>query len=472
MVGIYKLAVINKKTDMEEKIALLLNHVDRGAVLTSLQANNYYRTLKLLNTSSKNWESICRILENDTENEILVLAKFTESALFRMCLPEYLSIAKRMFELIKSKRHLIFIYKSNLYGEFSYFKNETDFFDFPDNDTFYHADARLDAWLKSNKVSQSDEDFLTLIRERIKVMNDQLNVLPYEKLIDMEIASQNFIEHVAEGLIFRIYVPNDRIWSNEFDKFIILFRDYASSVANEELKITQNRTDSGTICSLYSINKNFEPEKMNELYNEFTSFMDLCSSNTHEAEEIINNLSIDKIAKDKIIKKYVKESKRLLLDIRQEREVKLINIKHRLQNELQEIEISKELLEYINSSIPDSESKNIILGSQVIQNQNFYINSQIIEKVDGIVANELNGNINLAPEEQQILKLIEKYSLDIANATDLKTALYELKDTASTKEAKRSSWQKIYGFIGKVADKVGDVGVALLTKYIEQKMNS
>lgn len=456
---------------MEEKIALLLDHVDRGAVLTSLQANNYYRTLKLLNTSSKNWESICRILENDTENEILVLAKFTESALFRMCLPEYISITKRMFELIKNKRHLIFIYKTNLYGEFSYLKNETNFFDLPDIDNFYHSDGRLDAWLKTNKVSQSEEEFLKLIRETIKIMNDQLNILPYEKLIDIEIASQNFIEHVAEGLIFRIYVPNDRIWSNEFDKFIILFRDYASTIANEELKITQNRTDSGTICSLYSTNKNFEPEKMNELYNQFTSFMDLCSSNIHEAEKIINNLSIDKLSKDKIIKKYVKESKRLLLDIAQEREVKLINIKHRLQSELQEIEITSELLEYINNSVPNSESKNIILGSQVIQNQNFYINSQIIEKVNGIVANELNGNINLTPEEEQILKLIEKYTLDITNKTDLKTALYELKDVASSKEAKRSSWQKLYGFLGKVGDKVGDVGVALLTKYIEQKMN-
>ncbi len=112
------------------------------------------------------------------------------------------------------------------------------------------------------------------------------------------------------------------------------------------------------------------------------------------------------------------------------------------------------------------------MGSQVIQNQNFYINSQIIEKVNGIVANELNGNINLTPEEEQILKLIEKYTLDITNKTDLKTALYELKDAASSKEAKRSSWQKLYGFLGKVGDKVGDVGVALLTKYIEQKMNT
>lgn len=459
-----------------QKTALILDHLDRGTILTTLQTNNYYRTLKFLNTSVKNWESICDILEEDKINEIIVLGKFTENTLFRMCLPEYKVVVQRFTELIKKKKHLFFIYKSNLFGDFSYLNTtiddrESNFLDESSEETYYFNDSTLKSWLYFKNIKETESEYINKVKEFIKKLNIEFNILPYEKLVDIEISGQIFIENISEGLIFKIYVPNDRIWSNEFDKFIILFRDYASSVANEELKIIQNRTDSGTICSLYSLNKNIEEERVNDLYKEFTSFMDLCSSNSNEAIEIINKLNIDQVNKEKIIKKYIKESQRLLLDIKQERELKLITIKHRLQNELQEAEITNELLNYIDNSIPNSESKNIFLGSQVIQNQNIFINSQIIDKVDGIVCNELNGNINFKPEEQELLKLIEKYSENITNATELKTALYELKDSASSKESKRNGWQKIYGFLGKVGDKVGDVGVALLTKYIEQQMN-
>lgn len=458
-----------------QKTALILDHLDRGTILTTLQTNNYYRTLKFLNTSVKNWESICEILEEDETNEIIVLGKFTENTLFRMCLPEYKAVVQRFTKLIKKKKHLFFIYKSNLFGDFSYLKindeNEINFEEESTEEKYYFNDSTLKSWLYFKNVKENEIEYVNKVKEFIKKLNIDFNVLPYEKLVDIEISGQIFIENIAEGLIFKIYIPNDRIWSNEFDKFIILFRDYASTVANEELKITQNRTDSGTICSLYSLNKNIEEERVNVLYKEFTSFMDLCSSNTNEAIDIINNLNIDQVNKEKIIKKYLKESQRLLLDIKQEREIKLITIKHRLQNELQEAEITNELLNYVENSIPNSESKNIFLGSQVIQNQNVFINSQIIDKVDGIVCNELNGNIHFKPEEQELLKLIEKYSENITTATELKTALYELKDSASSKESKRNGWQKIYGFLGKVGDKVGDVGVALLTKYIEQQMN-
>lgn len=110
----------------KHKSALILDNLDRGTIQTTLQTNNYYKTQKLLNTSVKNWESICQILEDDVENEILILGKFTENALFRMCLPEYETVVKRLFNLLKDKKHIIFIYKSNLKGEFSYLQKTVD----------------------------------------------------------------------------------------------------------------------------------------------------------------------------------------------------------------------------------------------------------------------------------------------------------------------------------------------------------
>ncbi|MBP4141897.1 hypothetical protein J3S90_08785 [Flavobacterium sp. P4023] len=458
------------------KTALILDKLDRGTIQTSLQTNKYYSTLKLLNSSVKNWESICQILESDIENEILVLGKFTENTLFRMCLPEYETVVIRLINLLKNKKHLIFIYKSNLQGNFNYLQTTDDgklhYTDENTGNTYYFSDSNLKDWLSFNKVKQTEKEYTQTVTSFIKEINTNLNILPYEKLIDIEVCGQNFIENIAEGLLFRIYVPNERIWSNEFDKFITLFRDYASNIANEELKITQNRTDSGTICSLYSVNKNISEIEINNLYKEFSSFMDLCSSNPNEAEKLINKLDIAEPKKQIILKKYIRESQRLLLDIKQERELKIVTIKHRLQNELQEYELSKDIIEYVENCVPIPEfGRNLaFLGNQKIENQTIIINTQIIGKVKGIVANELNGNITFNPEEQELNKIIEKFSESLSEASELQTSLYELKDNATPNEKKRTASQKLFGFLGKVGDKVGDVGVALLTKYLEQKM--
>ncbi|MCP3942037.1 MAG: hypothetical protein GY710_11215 [Desulfobacteraceae bacterium] len=54
--------------------------------------------------------------------------------------------------------------------------------------------------------------------------------------------------------------------------------------------------------------------------------------------------------------------------------------------------------------------------------------------------------------------------------TKLKSAFYELKDEGASKEQKRGAWQRIYGFLRKMANTVGDVDLFLLTKYIKRQM--
>lgn len=458
------------------KEALILDNIDRGTILTTLDTNGYYRRRKLLKSSVKNWISICKILEDDLNDSIVVIGKFTEHTLFKMCSPNYEPVVKRLLELLKRKKHILFIYKENLLGNFSYFKTfkiNDEVFEMDDREDYlYYSKKDIRSWLQFHGIEKNESEFIDKVRLFIKELNKgDLNILPYEKLIDVEISGQNFIENIADGLLLRIYVPNERIWSNEFDKFITLFRDYASSVSRQELKITQNRTDLGIICSLYSINDTTEQE-INDLYKEFTSFMDICASNPDEARRHIDNYKIPELKKQKIFQKFIREAQRLALDLRHDRELKYISIKHRLENELQETQLSNDVLDYVNSALPDfKESRNILGPRPVINAQTVYINPQIINKVEGIVCNELNGNINFTPEEIELTILIERFAGELSEITTLKTALYELKDNATTNEQKRSSWQRLHGFISKVADKIGDVAVALLTKYIEQKMN-
>jgi len=470
------------KKNMTKK-ALLLDSVDRGTIQTVLQTNGYYRHTKLLKSSPKNWESICDLIEseNASNNDLIIIGKLTEHTLFRMCLPDYEVVVERLIKLLQENKHILFIFKDNMFGTYTHFINIDKEIDLPqiDDDLEFKVKYKsyyinyVSSWIEENELDCSEDEYVENVNNLVTRLNVELKVLPYEKLIDIEISGQNFIENIAEGMLFRVYIPNERIWSNEFTKFINLFRDYSSAFSNEEFKISQNKTDFGIVCSVYS-NINLPPEKVNDLYKDFTHFMELCISNPVEAERILADLdNIDEAKRKNILTKYIKESQRLILDIQQERELKILNIKHRFQNEIKEVEINEVVEKYIRDSLPSGkEFSNVSSPTQIIQNQSIYINSQIIEKLDGIVSKEINGNINFTNEEVQLEKLIERYVSDFNEKTELKNGLFELKDSSSSKETKRASWQKLYGFLGKVADKVGDVGVSLLTKYLEQQIGT
>lgn len=459
----------------KQKIAIVLDSVDRGTIQTSLQANGYYRIVKLLSSSVKNWESICDLLDADEKNEVIVLGKFTEYTLFRMSLPEYEIVVQRLISLLKNKRHVLFIYKDNLFGKYSYFEDNKKNLQPLTNDTVEdylknpHLYNDFDQWLYRNQVGELKPIYFDRVKATIQQLKGELNLISYEKLIDIEVIGQNFIENVVEGLLFKLYIPNERIWSSEFHKFIELFREYASKISQKEFKIVQDKTDLGAICSLYSIDENLSQDVINTLYKDFTAFMDLCISNPQSAGDIINKLDIKEADKTAILKKYVKEASRLLLDIKHERENKILSIKHRLESELNEYDISSQLNDYIESAVPSAKLSNL-LPSNSPQYHIININPQIIHKVEGIVCNELNGNINLNSQEEELMKIIEQHSKDIAELLNLQSAIYELRDNATSKEKKIGAKQKLYSFLAKVADKIGDVGVSLLSKYLEQQI--
>lgn len=452
-----------------EKNALILDSIDRGTIKTTLQANEYFFTGKLLNSSPQNWLSICKILERDKENKIIVLGKFTETVLFLMCSPNYLEVSKKLLTLIESKKHLIFIYKDNMLGNFNYYSHYSTPFEEMEN---YFPE--LSEWLESKGIQEDEVSYIEKVRHFVKKLNStSLNILPYEKIIDIEISGQSFIENIAEGLLFKIYIPNERMWSNEFDKFINLFRDYASTITNVPLKITQNKTDLGMICSLYSLNEDIKENEIEELYRDFSQFMDLCSKNPNEALQLIENTKITPKRKNEIFIKYSKEAQRLLLDMKHEREIRLLRIKQRLESEIQEFEINENIYKIIEDSIkPPKGINSILTGNPTINNLTINVDSAVEKQINQIVENEINGNIHFSTEEEEIQKLIEKHGENQAEINKLNNYLYELKDMNTSKEEKRISWQHIYKFLSKIGVKVGDVGLNLLVKYIEKKMES
>ena len=453
-----------------DKIALLLEGIGSDSITTALSVNNYSMISKILNSSVSNWKKICAILEND---KVVVIGKFTESILLKMCDPSYEEVTAIFLELLKSKKHIIFLYKDNMNGVLNFYNNDID--EDADEDwqeKIYRKPqyaSSLSFWLYRNNIDVSKEEYFCRIKSLIKKIITELNVVPYEKIIDINITGQSFIENIIEGLLLKIAIPNERLWSNEFDKFITLFRDYVSFTSKEELKIVQSRSNTGVLYSIYSTNGNINASNIDAVFDNFSTFMDICVSAPDTAKSIIDNLDLTSEHKIKILKKYLKEAQRLFLDLKQERESKILSIKHRLEIDLQEYELSKDMEEYIDNSVPRPYISNY-LRLQPMQPPVININPLFVDKVDGIVCSEINGTVNQTAEDKMFIDFFKQLSENIAESITLQTALYELNDKSSSKESKRSSWQKISTFLVKAGDKIGDVGVALLTKYLEQKM--
>ncbi len=461
------------------KKILLLEDLNMGTINTIIQSNGYEVKTKMLKSGTSNWESICKILQEDNDKEILIMGKFTEYVLFIFSLPEYNEISSKLLKLIKERNHIIFIYHNNFFKDFSCIKKRIweDILEVNDEGDFISLkiENTLEKWLQEYGVNIQPHEYLSNVNNFIDGLNQNgFNIVPYRKLIDVEIAGQNFIENSDQGLLFRLYVSNKRIWSNEFDKFVILFRDFASNMTSEEVKIVQNRTDRGITFSIYSKSPSLSPENIGELFNEFTKFLDLCIQDPKSAIEMLyETTKIPKEVIPSLIQKYSKEGQRLMIDLKQERERKLMSIKHQLESDISEIKIGLDMSEYITSFLPQVNSPSDLLrNSNYTQNQTVIINTQqYINKVEGIVSREIYGNIDFTYEDKQLNELIEKYAEDKTELALLKSSHNEMKDNGLSKSTKTLAWQKLQRFLSKVSEKVGDVGVSLLTKYLEGQLN-
>ena len=53
-----------------------------------------------------------------------------------------------------------------------------------------------------------------------------ITLIPYRGNADVTVMSLQFLEDALQNLLFRVYVPIGRLWANEVDRLLNLFREY------------------------------------------------------------------------------------------------------------------------------------------------------------------------------------------------------------------------------------------------------
>jgi hypothetical protein len=93
---------------------------------------------------------------------------------------------------------------------------------------------------------------------------------------------------------------------------------------------------------------------------------------------------------------------------------------------------------------------------------------QIIQAVNGIVAQEIRGDLKLSEQDHNLLALINERGKE--NSPELVSAVYELSDESIPKASRLLAKQKLKKFLIGAGNRLGDLAVGVLQSYIEKKM--
>lgn len=445
--------------DVHEQRFLFIGESDADSAKSRLSIAKIPYVKKKLESSRANWLKIIDIAQEPLLGVIVKLSARVMRAIAQV--KDQDCLVDDLFSRISVLPHTIFIHDSF---------NDPGQLPLPVSDD-------EDQWFGPDYFEPLDPADVKIIRDMIDQF--ELNVVFYRRNVEVSILAGEFIDQHQKNMLFRFYVPSQKIWAAETSAILNLFKDYLNNAAGISVTQSMHSTASGTIYEFYGAHE-VVAEQVSEQFGKFTQLMDMCITDPDGAEKMLVDMGRDERGVGEIVTRYSKQARRLSVDMRQEREQKLLNIRHRMENELVEMVSSGDLDQIrrlIDHVLPDQRSFAPVLGMGVRpfaaaadKSVTINIRPQIFEHVHGIVVQEVSGTTNLGVHPMQILELIE--ALGGARTNELRSALYEMEDAGTSSSAKLSAGAKLRTFLAKAATKGGeklvDAGVAVLQSYVQK----
>lgn len=441
---------------------LFLGECDSEGATSKLRASGAEYKKKRLESRQENWETILKYLNE--ENISGVIGKLNNAVYRLMANPAYSDVTNRLLSTIKHLPHVLFVHQSLYTGiemvppgfvrgdedDYAYHYSR-QYFKLPEPNILHHTNNLLEQY--------------------------ELNVIPYQRNLEVSIIATEFIDKNEKNLIFRLYVPTGKIWATEAGKLLQLFREYLGKVSGLRVRQDQYTTNQGVVYEFFG-DHTLDPAMLPKEFDEFSKLLDMCVANPSDATQMLAEKRIDARAIEDIVERYAKEARRLHIDLKQERERKVLSIRHRMESELVDIVGNvadwDEINKIVNISVPQLFGISTAIGflhsttNQGNTTVNVNIKPQIINSVHGIVAQEVSGTQNFGIEATQLIDIIKVYGGK--QTAELTSAVYELEDTDAKQADRLTARQKLKAFLLKSADKVGDVAFGLLQKYIENQL--
>jgi hypothetical protein len=291
-----------------------------------------------------------------------------------------------------------------------------------------------------------------------------------------------FTEASPGRLLLRIYIPSERLYAAEARRILSLFRDWLITVRRRRVRQSGYSTARGEVYEFFAEDAAERPEAepdVQEEFDSFSGFLWLCSKEPAAANELLTTAGVGRSSSTELVSKFGKEARRLQIDLRHERERRILTLRHSLEAELTDNGVdladapSNQISNLLDRFVPGAsapESLNILAVhaiSRAAGEVTVNINPQIISAMESTIIQNIHGVVNLGPQAGDLLELINGFGGPEARA--LESAVYELEDTDAPSEARLAAKRRLKKFLGELAGTVRDVGIDLLQTYIEKK---
>lgn len=454
--------------DRTTRFFLFVGSTVADAAVSKLKASGVFYRQKRLESNRRNWQMIVELVEDAAL--IGVIGKLTADNYRLLARDDYADVSGALLSALSNVRHVVLVHESVLGGgDTSPESSAIRVVDDEEEESYYEYLANHYFRPPPDEVRESVNQLLT---------SHGISVVPYKTNAELSVLSAAFIEDNEKNLLFRLYVPHGRIYAAEADKLLSLFREWLTGIKHQRVRQDGYRTGSGQIYEFFGDDATTASELTME-FNDFSRFLELCADRPDDARDQLTAAGVNDRIADDIVRRYGKETRRLHLDLRHAREARLLSIRQRLESELVDVLDGDspewtEINRLIEAAVPGTSGLSAALepvsaAASTAPQTHVTINQQIIQSVEGTVAQGLQGTLSLGPQAHELLDLVRRFGG--ADAAAMESALYELEDEDARNADRLGAKQRLKGFLFKLGGKVEDTALAVLQKYIESKLN-
>jgi hypothetical protein len=307
-------------------------------------------------------------------------------------------------------------------------------------------------------------------------------VLAARSILEDRSQAQTDSSHSEEtdeaDLLFRVYIPSERLYAAEASRLLSLFHDWLITTRGQGVRQSSYRTTSGDMYEFFADASVVQPD-LREEFDSFSDFLTLCAENPTVAADLLTSTGLDRASCADLVARFGREVQRLQIDLRHEREQRVLTIRHSLEDQLLENGIDLQAIPtgQLNTMIgslvpgPSAPESLALLAAPWTARPTAPVtvinNPQIISAMESTIIQNVQGTIHLGLEAKKLLDFIGKFCGQ--GAATLQSAVYELEDPAAPPAARSAARQRLKNFISQIAGAARDVGVALFTDYLKSK---
>jgi len=435
------------------------------AAISKLKASGVYYRQKRLDSSPENWQKIIEMLEDPALTG--VVAKLTSDTYGLIVAPPYCDVAPRLLHALAAKPHVLFVHEAVLVGGTT---PQTDESSVEDDDVL--SGETYMNYIVRNHWDEPDAETRAAVNELLKEVG--LDLLPYRTNAELSVIASAFVDDNDRNLLFRVYVPSGRLYAAEADKLLTLFRDYLNQVGRHGIRQDGYSTAAGHVYEFFG-NESLPTHTLTQQFDDFAHFLEKCIEDPGEAEKSLLHFGMDRLTVPRLVQRYGKEARRLHVDLRQEREARMLALRHRFESELLDSVEADEtarhigrLIEALTPQSPGFSAQALLVPSIPATPVTININQQVVHAAEGTVVHNIQGTAHFGAEAKELLALIGRHAGQ--ESTVLESAVHELEDPDARPTDRLGAKQRIRAFLFRIAENVEGSALDVLQKYVEAKM--